>query len=380
MVIVKAQGNFALAMSVFPKGGNNMEVLSLKNPHGFYVQQITGERRLEMIDEQCYRIHGQRKHITMYREGPDVIMVPTYYNLYGHELPKDPYFWKNSKKRYHIPMMIPTVYIVDDNIDRLHHTRNLFRLPIGRIYGAQQRYYYKDFVDVSGETMRTALKMTNSIKTSEFECYIRSNAVSTTTMVVSIFTKKQLRVKLISSSDVCGLLESHIIEEVIHNGIQYFFGDEHKDLKKTSGILLFAWYAKCHDDFPSLSYDWVTSLHSVYGDGFGSRDWCSCYGLNTYQSKWSTARPHPTPFVSDDDIAEHQYFNGEMKVPLLQPIMERHISDLSDQVTMVSREMNIPLFELLGGLCTKTILTAGSGHTSAFSIFKLHKHCACGQV
>ena len=37
------------------------------------------------------------------------------------------------------------------------------------------------------------------------------------------------------------------------------------------------------------------------------------------------------------------------------------------QVTMVSREMTIPLFELVGGLCTKTILTAGSGHTSAFS-------------
>ena len=120
--------------------------------------------------------------------------------------------------------------------------------------------------------MRTALKMTNSIKRSEFECYIRSNAVSTTTMVVPIFTKKQLRVKLISSSDVCGLLELHIIEKVVHNGIQYFFGDEHKDLKKTSGILLSTWYAKCHDDFPSLSYDWVTSLHSLYGDGFGSRD------------------------------------------------------------------------------------------------------------
>ena len=88
--------------------------------------------------------------------------------------------------------MIPTVYIVDDNIDRLHHMRNLFQLPIGRIYGAQQCYYYKDFVDVSGETMRTALKMTNSIKRSEFECYIQSNAVSTTTMVVPIFTKKQL--------------------------------------------------------------------------------------------------------------------------------------------------------------------------------------------
>ena len=154
---------------------------------------------------------------------------------------------------------------------------------------------------------------------------------------------------MFSSSDVCGLLESHIIEEVVHNGIQYFFGDEHKDLKKTSGILLSAWYAKCHDDFPSLSYDWVTSLHSVYGDGFGSCDQCSCYGLNAYQSKWSSARPHPTPFVSDDDIAEHQYFNGEMKVPLPQPIMEKCISDLSDQVTMVSKESNIPLFELMGG-------------------------------
>ena len=68
--------------------------------------------------------------------------------------------------------MIPTVYIVDDNIDCLHHTRNLFQLPIGRINGAQQRYYYKDFVDVSGETMRTELKMPNFIKRSEFECYI----------------------------------------------------------------------------------------------------------------------------------------------------------------------------------------------------------------
>ena len=57
-----------------------------------------------------------------------------------------------------------------------------------------------------------------------------------------------------------------------------------------------------------------------------------------------------------------------MKVPLLQPIMEKRISDLSDQVTMVSREMNIPLFKLMGGLCTKTILTAGSGHMSAHSI------------
>ena len=125
-----------------------------------------------MIDEQCYRIHDQCKHITMYPEGPDVIMVPMYYNLYGHELPKDPYFRKNPKKRYCIPKMIPMVYIVDDNIDRLHHTRNLYRFPISRIYGAQQSYYYKDFVDVSGETMRTALKMMNSIKANEFECYI----------------------------------------------------------------------------------------------------------------------------------------------------------------------------------------------------------------
>ena len=125
-----------------------------------------------MIDEQSYQIHDQCKHITMYPEGPDVIMVPMYYNLYGHELPKDPYFWKNTKKRYCIPKMIPTVYIVNDNSDRLHHIRNLYRFPISRIYGAQQRYYYKDFVDVSGETMRTALNMMNSIKTNEFECYI----------------------------------------------------------------------------------------------------------------------------------------------------------------------------------------------------------------
>ena len=62
-----------------------------------------------------------------------------------------------------------------------------------------------------------------------------------------------------------------------------------------------------------------------------------------------------------------------MKVPLLQPIMGKRISDLSDQVTMVSREMNIPLFELVGGLCTKTILVCPLN-------FKLHKHCACGQV
>ena len=81
---------------------------------------------MAIIDEQCYQIHDQCKHITMYPEGPDVIMVLTYYNLYGHELPKDPYFLKNSKKRNCIPKMIPMVYIVDDNIDRLHHMDNLF--------------------------------------------------------------------------------------------------------------------------------------------------------------------------------------------------------------------------------------------------------------
>ena len=65
----------------------------------------------------------------MYPEGPDVIMVPTYYNLYGHELPKDPYFRKNTKKRYCIPKMIPTVYIVDDNIDRLIFLGMILTLP-----------------------------------------------------------------------------------------------------------------------------------------------------------------------------------------------------------------------------------------------------------
>ena len=104
-----------------------------------WVLCATNHRRrgLPMIDEQCYQIHDQCKCITMYPEHPDVTMVPTYYNLYGHELPKDPYFWKNSKKHYCIPKMIATVYIVDDNIDRLHHMCNLFQLPIGRIYGAQ---------------------------------------------------------------------------------------------------------------------------------------------------------------------------------------------------------------------------------------------------
>lgn len=150
-----------------------------------------------------------------------------------------------------------------------------------------------------------------------------------------------------------------MFQYVCHGGQQYIFGFESSVLVDCPGILVSSWSKSSLVSKDPLSYTYAKALVRVHGNGFGRRVRSDCIGMNLYCNRRESNRPHPSPFVSGENVKDHQYWRNNWKFPLIQPILEKRLHDLTSSARILFQKLNPPMFEMFGESCRKQIVTTG---------------------
>ena len=187
------------------------------------------------------------------------------------------------------------------------------------------RYSLCSFVEIDKATLKTSWQKQNL---DDFEAFVKSRALNIKTFIVPTVLDDTLRIKLVSIEEFEALKKR--ADSVEHNGFQYIFSTENKNLRGTPGVLVSCWRESHLVKNPMVTDDFVKSMQHVYGkNGYGFRDACDHQGFHFFRGERANKRPHPTPFVADDEIDLHQYFNMSVENDciLLQAEMEKRINN-----------------------------------------------------
>lgn len=164
---------------------------------------------------------------------------------------------------------------------------------------------------------------------------------------------KILRIKVVK--DFEGIHGTH----VLFGGNEYVFSKEERDLEKCPGVLISCWINSKVATVPQLSLKegkrWIDS----YGKGFGSRTGANSVSMNVYLDERMSGRPHPSPFVSKDEVHLMQYGNANFKQHVMRASILKPVNRLLTGVVCLAKQVNAPLMSLIGESCTKGIATSG---------------------
>ena len=96
----------------------------------------------------------------------------------------------------------------------------------------------------------------------------------------------------------------------------------------------------------------------VWKNGYEFCDVCDHEGYSFFCGERAHKCPHPTPFVADDEIDLHQYFNMSVESGciLLWAEMEKQINCVNWNIQHLVRQMNPELWPFTKGWCM-TVLT-----------------------
>jgi hypothetical protein len=165
---------------------------------------------------------------------------------------------------------------------------------------------------------------------SRFNKFIEEHAGSYQSLVVPLLVDGNLRIKVVSKDEFNKASRSATFERATGARNQFLFGYESPNLDKCPGVLVSAWSLSDLVTPTKLSYKYPCAAADVYGKGYGARDRSDCLGLNVYRSMRLTNRPHPTPFIADEDISKHQYYTQGQRQALLQPFLEKKLHQLTE--------------------------------------------------
>lgn len=148
---------------------------------------------------------------------------------------------------------------------------------------------------------------------------------------------------------------------LVLNDDEFVLGYERCDLEHPSniGIMVSCWARSRLASTPQLTKSFGLGMASCYGLGFGQRPCSHHLGINAYRGERISTRPFPSPTVSSEDIALHQYRNGQMDSFLLQPLVEKTLSLMVSKVVTLARRLNPSLMDLSLDGCTMKIATCG---------------------
>ena len=109
-----------------------------------------------------------------------------------------------------------------------------------------------------------------------------------------------------------------------------------------------------------ITFDTIRDIHHCYGKG-QKRKTCDHIGLGSYRGPRNSVRSNPRPFVADQDIGNHQYFNESQNThQLAQPFIEQLVSSLGHNANNFGKNVSPDLFKVIDDSCTKSIITSGS--------------------
>ena len=179
------------------------------------------------------------------------------------------------------------------------------------------------------------------------------------------FVSWSLKIVLVTTEEYESLIVDRVKKphcEVVDNIRRMLFCYEDKTTTYNSGIVLSTWVKG--DPLISrtrVTYDYVEFYRASFGTGYGSRQRSSCLdSVNSYRDKRFSGRVHPSPFVYDGDVAQHQYYSiRKQQYCLLQMKLETILHILTNNATFVAEAANPLVTRVTSGMATKRIATTG---------------------
>lgn len=250
------------------------------------------------------------------------------------------------------------------------------------------RYYRQEFANID----KNVLANLNSLcwcSSEEYEAAVRENSTSSTIFVIPTNVGNGLRIKVINEDEFSALMrrakpsKGRTIStteqvEYVHytskedgeENLHYFFGQEHKDLNHPHsriGVMVSCWATCQFKESLKFSYEAVCRAIASFGRGYGDRNRAKCLGMNRYSQKQGrlSQRPHPTPFIADDEIGKHEYFNANNVNQLSQPVWERMLQGLLREAMQFANATDPYVMDVTRDYCDKGIFTSGN-HTTEY--------------
>jgi hypothetical protein len=329
--------------------GEQTKQVSLERSPYPHMDPSTGYLRMDTKGPNCVNL-GPLEDM------PRSILSKSYTTITGTKSSKRK---KKSSKRN---QRIAVVYITEPATRMTcKFESNLFWVPFGRMNQPCQHKYIKEFAGLTTEGLKKVMELPPMPKP-KFDAYLASISLCTQAVVVPIWKEAVLRIKLVSITDMNVLAKEEGASLVVLEGKQFLFHYEGVDLNDTKGTLVSCWLRNPSIRTRKVTYGFVDGFKRCYKKGYGSRNVSHCLdSLNCYRDERLSSRPHPSPFITDDDVQYHQYYNlaGDPWHVLAQPCFERKINQLTSDVKFDAEKANKDTVGLMSELCTKSILTAG---------------------
>ena len=196
----------------------------------------------------------------------------------------------------------------------------------------------------------------------QFEKMLQKEAIRTEEMVVPIIHDGFLRIKVVCTKDFNDLFESGRLHYLQHHDQQYLFGTEAKDMGDTFGIAVSTWVIDpMLQQDPRLSYQFAVAYSKSFGVGYGSRVRAQSFGINSYVGTRLSKRPHPSPFVADEDIPLQQYRNNDGdNFQVLQSVLLKRVNEIGAKARAIAWRLHPSAMKFGGDGCSvRGLITCG---------------------
>jgi hypothetical protein len=222
----------------------------------------------------------------------------------------------------------------------------------------------QNFIRLSKVDANKILKLSKMSKHSWDDVMLTLSGGSITTLVIPSI-HWSLNVVLVTQEIYMALVngkECNRQYEAKHNGTRMLFCYEQKQVLQSRGISVSTWIlGDPQVSRTRVSYEYIKQYQGTFGSGYGSRPRSSCLNsVNSYRGQRFNQRVHPTPFIYDGDIGNHQYFSSRKQQScLMQMKLESILHNLTNDASFVAERENPLMVRVTSGMATKLIATTG---------------------
>lgn len=313
---------------------------------GYYVNQVLGTC-VNKYFGQCINSTIEENYFTSKIEGPDIIsldskMIESLFDSY---------------KVYNV------IYCVDNKLKRTNmekESQNLIAVPLDQVPLDGTIHEVASFVYVPFECLRS---ISATMTKGSFMHYVLKHRVGKTFRRLVPNNSKPTRIKLVTEDQIKELAKVHNVIELdsfkFVSATEVGLIDDPGHLGTTVSIIKNN-TKNIEASNIEVTFETVKEIHHVYGKGT-SRKRCKHAGFCIYRGLRNTNRSHPGPFVDDENIKNHQYYQQtEQTDNLSQLYMEKFIDRIGKvAIQFLEREYSI-LQKVINNCCNKSILTSGS--------------------
>ena len=314
---------------------------------GYYVNQVHGTCINNYFDSTCDKSNLEENYFTSKIDGPDTILIDT----------------KLIESLFDTYKVYNVIYCIDNKRIRTKvnkESQSLVAVPIDQRPIDDTICQVASFVYVPFESL---MSIPATMTKGAFIHYVLKHKVGDTFRRLVPNNSKPTRIKIVTEEEFKELSKSSKVIQL--DSFKFVIGTEVgliEDPTHVGTTLSVIKNNMKNIDASNIdvTFQTVKDIHHVYGKGT-SRSRCNHRGFCTYRGFRNSNRPHPGPFVDDDNIKNHQYFQQtEQTDNLSQLYMENFIDRIGKiAIQFLEREYCI-LQDVINNCCNKSILTSGS--------------------